>query len=38
MLFADDISVFARKGQIDECVKVMKEVMSKWKEQSNEDN
>ena len=37
MLFADNISVVAQKGETDECVRVTKEGISKWNERNNED-
>ena len=37
VLFADDTSVFVRKGEMDECVRVTKEVMGEWEERNNKD-
>ena len=37
VLFAGDTSVVARKGEMEECVRVTKEVMGEWEERNNED-
>ena len=37
MLFADDTTVVGTKGEMDESVKRVKEVMGRWEERNNED-
>ena len=36
-LFADDTTLLGKKGDMDEVVRVAKEVMNKWEERDNED-
>ena len=37
MLFADDKTVVGKKGEMDESVRCVKEVMGRWEERNNED-
>ena len=37
MLFADDMTVVGTKGEMDESVRRVKEVMGRWEERNNED-
>ena len=37
MLFADDTTVVGTKGEMDESVRRVKEVMGRWEERNNED-
>ena len=37
MLFADDTTVVETKGEMDESVRRVKEVMGRWEERNNED-
>ena len=36
MLFADDTTVVGKKGEMDESVRSVKEVMGRWEERNNE--